>query len=129
MASTQHKISAIAIYVMRSGPTSRCKTLRSFKKTPTLQFLKKVEARPKKVKKMARALSTGTLIVRYGFLQGIQDMRSFRCRYHGIHHGDLVKPGTWCICRNLVLQPSPLHNDISKGLKKTLHPKMRFKFQ
>ncbi|CAR22053.1 Spr6p [Lachancea thermotolerans CBS 6340] len=103
---------------MIRDPLSRKRTPRFFKKTPTIQFLKRVESRPHRLKRFVRVSVLGPLVIRYGALHGTPDLRPIKCRYRGINHGDLVQPGTWCICRTLSLRPSPLHNDISKIMEK-----------
>ncbi|SCU95297.1 LAME_0F11584g1_1 [Lachancea meyersii CBS 8951] len=100
------------------------KPIRHYKKTPTIQFLRRVECRTHKVRRHIPPATSGTVVVRYGTLHGLQDRRAMRCRYRGINHGDEVKSGVRCLCQTIALSPSPLHRDITRGLKRRLHIKM-----
>ncbi|CEP60238.1 uncharacterized protein LALA0_S01e06150g [Lachancea lanzarotensis] len=93
---------------------------RHYKKTPTLQFLRRVECRTHRPRRHISPASAGIVIVRYGTLHGFPDRRAMRCRYRGINHGNEVKSGLRCLCQTIVLTPSPLHKDITRGLKKRL---------
>ncbi|SCV01462.1 LANO_0F11892g1_1 [Lachancea nothofagi CBS 11611] len=102
----------------------RKRVSRFYKKTPTIQFLKRVESRSRKPKRFIQPSAGGALLIRYGTLHGYQDLRALQCRYRGINHGDKVKLGSRCQCQTHALNPSPLHKDISRGMKKRLQLKL-----
>ncbi|SCU97942.1 LADA_0H09472g1_1 [Lachancea dasiensis] len=105
--------------------TNCSRSARSFKKTPTIQFLRRVECRSRRPRRYVQPSADGTLLVRYGISNGFPDLRAIECPYRGFNHGDRVKSGCWCLCQTLALNPSPLHKDISRGLKKSLQSKLR----
>ncbi|SCW00092.1 LAFE_0B09274g1_1 [Lachancea fermentati] len=83
------------------------------KKTPTLWFLRRSGEKRRRPKRMCHNPGSDVFFIRYGLYCGAQDIRSLKCRFRGIKHDYLVRPGLRCVCQTSALRSSPLMKNIS----------------